>query len=152
MSLITAANILVDVFAQEELVGDIVKEIRTTPLRYYVSFTDGTAANQAQVVWSDSRTLANGAETINFSSISDTRDGAAVTVSFTAVKAVVVRNSHASLNVTFSGAFTAWPLKPGGMVTIVDPSADGVATPTLGVSGSAGSTYDIIIIGEGTVS
>lgn len=149
---VLAANILVDVFAQEQLSGDIVREVRTTPLRYYVSFTDGTAASQAQVVWSDSRTLASGSETLNFSSIADTRDGAAVTINFTAVKAVVVRNSHATHNVTFSGAFTAWPLKPGGMVTIVDPSADGVDTPTLVVSGSAGGTYDIIIIGEGTVT
>ena len=149
---VLAANILVDLFAQEQLSGDIVRELRTTPLRYYVSFTEGTAANQAQVVWSDSRTLASGSETINFESISDTRDGAAVTINFSAVKAVVVRNSHATYSVTFSGAFTAWPIKPGGMVAIVDPSADGVATPSLVVSGSAGVTYDIIIIGEGTVT
>lgn len=149
---ITAANVLVDVFAQEELTGDIVREVRTTPLRYYVSFTDGTAANQAQMLWSDSRTLTNGSETLNFTSISDTRDGASVTLNFSAVKAVVVKNSHASHTVTFSGTFTAWPLKPGGMVVIVDPSADGVSSPNLSVSGSAGVTYDIIVIGEGTVT
>jgi hypothetical protein len=142
----------VDVFAQEQLVGDIVRELRTTPLRYYVSFTEGTAATQAQVVWGDSRTLASGSETLTFSTIADTRDGAAVTINFSAVKAVVVRNSHATHSVTFSGAFTAWPIKPGGMVVIVDPSADGVDTPNLVVSGTAGVTYDIIIIGEGTVT
>lgn len=151
MSLL-AATVLVDVHAQESRTGDLVHELRTTPFRYYVSLTDGTAANQAEMVWSDSRTLTSGAETLTLTSISDTRDGAAVTLNFSAVKAVVVKNTHPSLTVTFSGAFTAWPLKPGGMVAIVDPSADGVSGNTLSVSGGNGVTYDIIVIGEGTVT
>lgn len=149
---LTSAEVLIDVHAQEDRSGDLVRERRTTPFRYFVSLLDGTAANQAQMVWSDSRTLASGAETITFSSIADTRDGAAVSLNFSAVKTVVVKNTHPTLTVTFSGAFTAWPLKPGGMMAIVDPSADGVAGPSLVVSGSAGVTYDIIVIGEGTVT
>jgi predicted methyltransferase len=104
------------------------------------------------MVWSDSRTLASGSESLALTSLSDTRDGAAVTLNFSAVKAVVVKNTHPTLTVTFSGAFTAWPLKPGGMVAIVDPSADGVTGNTLSVSGGNGVTYDIIVIGEGTVT
>ena len=147
-----SADVLIRAVAVETATGDLVRDIRTTPFDYYVSFAPGTAANEAQIAWSDSRTLASGAETITFTSIADTRDGAAVSLNFSAVKAVVVKNTHPSLTVTFSGAFTAWPLKPGGVVVIVDPSADGVAGPSLVVSGSAGVTYDIIVIGEGTVT
>jgi hypothetical protein len=147
-----AAQILVDAYVRETRANDVAKEVRTTPFRYWVSLTDGTGASEAQIAWSDSRTLASGSESLTLTGISDTRDGAAVTVAFSAVKAVVVKNTHPTLSVTFSGAFTAWPLKPNGMVVIVDPSADGVTGNTLTVSGGAGVTYDIIVIGEGTVT
>jgi hypothetical protein len=149
------AQIMLSILAHETSAGDLSRTLRATPASYALSLTDGTAANQAQVVWSDSRTLAGSSESLNLASLADTRDGAAVSVAITAAKAVYIKNSHASISLTFAGS----PLPAGGLTvaaggayTQIDPSSSGMATGTVTVTGSAGATYDIVLIGEGTVT
>lgn len=150
-----SAQVNLSVVAHETSSGDLSSALRATPAVYTTLFSDGTAANQAQVVWSDSRTLSGSSETLNLSALPDTRDGAVVSVAITAVKAVYVRNSHASVGITFAGSpFPAGGLAvaAGGAVVQVDPSAAGMSASTVTVTGSAGATYDIVFVGEGSVS
>ena len=149
------AQVNLSLVAHETSNGDLSRTLRATPAAYTSILSDGTGASQAQVVWSDSRTLAGSSETLNLASLADTRDGAVVSVAITAAKAVYVRNSHASVSLTFAGApFPAGgvAVAPGGAMALVDPTAAGAATGTVTVTGSAGATYDIVFIGKGSVS
>jgi hypothetical protein len=149
------AQIMLSILAHETSSGDLSRTLRATPASYSAVLSDGTAAYQAQVVWSDSRTLAGSSETLNLATLADTRDGAAVSVAITAVKTVYIKNSHASASLTFAGS----PLPAGGLVVAagggyaqIDPTATGMTAGTITVTGSAGATYDIVLIGEGTVT
>lgn len=149
------AQILLSILAHETSAGDLSKTLRATPASYSASLTDGTAANQAQVVWSGTRTLSGSSQTLNLASLADTRDGAAVSVAITAVKAAYVRNSHASLAISLAGA--PFPtggvsIAAGGAYAQIDPTATGMATGTVTVTGTVGGTYDIVLIGEGSVT
>lgn len=148
------AQVALSIVAHETAAGDLSRQMRVTPATYAMLFTDGTGANQAQVVWSDSRTLSGASETLTLSSLADTRDGAAVTVALTAVKAAYLRNSHSSISLSASGGpfGSGVTVAPGGCVAVVDPSAGGLSASAVTVAGSAGGTYDIALIGEGTVT
>ena len=161
------AELLVSIKAREVDAGDVGTKVRITPVDYFLALTDGTGANQAQVVWSDSRTVGTTAENLSLLSLADTRNGAAVVVSFTAVKAVFVRNTHATntllIGGSLLGAFPGLPgvsfrqLSPGGVYLITSPSDAGFSvSSTLYEARFAGSggtcTYDIVLIGEGTVT
>jgi hypothetical protein len=154
------AQILLSILAHETSTGDLSKTLRATPASYSASLTDGTSANQAQVVWSGTRTLpvvvgAPSGQTLALASLADTRDGAAVSVAITAVKAVYVRNSHATFAISLAGGpFPAAGVlvAAGGAYVQIDPTATGMATGTVTVTGTAGGTYDIVLIGEGSVT
>ena len=148
------AQITLSILAHESSSGDLSRTLRATPASYALSLTDGTGANQAQVVWSGTRTLSGASETLDLSSLSDTRDGAAVVTSLTAVKVAYLKNTHASIGLTASGGpfGTACSIPAGGAAVHVDPTAAGLSASGVTVTGSAGATYDIILIGEGTVT
>jgi hypothetical protein len=148
------AQIVLSILAHETSSGDLSRTLRATPVNYALALGDGTAANQAQVAWSDSRTLAGASETLNLASLADTRDGAAAVVSVTAVKALYVRNSGTA-TLTFAGApFPAagQAIAPGGALVQCDPTAAGITASGVTVTGSAGCAYDIVLIGEGSVT
>jgi hypothetical protein len=147
-----SAQISLSIVAHETSSGDLSRTLRATPASYSLSLTDGTAASLAQVGWSDSRTLSGPTETLALSALPDTRDGASVSVAVTAVKAVYVR---AAAPLTFSGApfpASGVAVAAGGALVQIDPTAAGTAAGTVTVSGSAGASYDIVIVGEGSVS
>ena len=146
------AQILLSILAHETTSGDISQTLRATPATYSVTLGDGTGANQAQVVWSDSRTLAGASETLNASNLTDDRG----TVALTALKAVYVKNSSTA-TLTFTPASAAafggtQHVRAGGAALAVAPDATGMAGGNLVVAGGAGQTYDIILVGEGTVT
>lgn len=145
------ADILLSLHADETGTQDIAVKRRATRYDYSRQFTDGTGADQAQIVYADSRTAAAGSFTILLTAITDTRNGQSSTINFSAVKAILIRNTHATHNVAFSGAFTA-TVKPGGAFALVDPTAAGVPGSSLNVTTTIGATFDIVIIGEGTVT
>jgi hypothetical protein len=74
-----------------------------------------------------------------------------VSCNFTAVKAIFVKNTHSTHTITLTGAFTG-VLRPGGVFLLVDPSAAGVSVSSLFFETTAGATYDLVVIGEGTVT
>ncbi len=153
------AQILLSILAHETSTGDLSKTLRATPASYSASLTDGTGANQAQVVWSGSR-VAAGTDTLQLSALSDTRDGAVVTVNITAVKAMCFRNTHASNPISVgvvSPSTSLVRVEPGGAFVIVAPTAGGIASGvgsanTHFITATAGTTYDIVLIGEGSVT
>jgi hypothetical protein len=143
-----SAEILVNLVAIETDTADIAKNTRVTRGDYFVSLTEGTAANQAQIVWSDSR-VSGGTDTLQLSALSDTRDGAAVTVNLTALKAIYLKNTGTTHTLTVTGAYTG-SVAPGGVLVNVNPTATGTTSATLYVTSTVGATYDLVIVGEGT--
>lgn len=145
------AQIQLSVLAHETSNGDISRTLRATPVSYALSLTDGTGAGQAQVVWSDSRTPSGASETLNPASLPDTRDGAAVVVTMTAVKAAYLKNTHGSAGLTAAGGpFGAGCTVPaGGAVLLAAPTAGGLSAAAVTVTASA---YDIVLIGSGSVA
>ena len=162
------AQVALSIVAHETAAGDLSRQMRVTPATYALLLTDGTGANQAQVVWSDSRTAPTGSgESLDLRALSDTRDGAAVTVSFSAVKALYVRNTHATNSLLVGGStiggFVGLPFSsalsvpPGGAYFFSAPSDAGLAVSAgswiARFTGSGGEcTYDIVLVGEGTVT
>jgi hypothetical protein len=151
-----AAQVALSIVAHENSSEDIARQTRVTPASYALLVGNGTGANQAQVAWSDSRTLAGSSETLTLSGLADTRDGVTVTVNLTAVKAIYVKNTHATLPLTVSPAGLATNSKyvvcPGGACVHITPSAAGDAYTSIAVAGTAGGTYDIVLVGNGSVS
>jgi hypothetical protein len=149
-----SAQITLSLLAHESEAGDISTALRVTPASYAVAMTDGTAANQAQVAWSDNRTLSSSSETLALSALPDVRSGATVTVTITAVKAYYVRNRGAS-SLAFAGApFPAAGLTvaAGAVAMQSDQSAAGMSASGVTVTGTSGGSYDIVLFGEGSVS
>lgn len=129
--------------------------------------TDGTGANQAKSLFSDTRTLAaSGTENLDLAAT--LLDAFGVAITFTKVKALIIKASAANTNdvvvgghataacFSFFGAAThTMKVKPGGMIALVAPDANGYAVTAatadmLTVTNSAGGTsitYDVIIIG-----
>lgn len=154
-----SAEILCRIVGIETDTADIARNTRVTKTEYFRALSDGTAANQAQVIYSDARVCA-GTDTFQLSSLPDTRDGAAVTISLTAVKALYVRNTHATnvLAISASAGFGSEVVRvqPGGILLLVNPNdagnASGVGGPVSQfVSATAGTTYEIVIVGEGSI-
>jgi hypothetical protein len=160
---------MLSILAHETSAGDLSRTLRATPASYALSLTDGTGANQAQIVWSDSRTATTSNDDLPLKTLPDTRDGAAVVVAFSNIKLVYVRNTSASATLAIGGAtgltaFAGLPIiaplqiAPGGCYFFSSPAADGPSTGVgteavarfAAVSGSC--TYDIVLIGEGTVT
>jgi len=148
------AKINLSIVAQEAEDGSISRAVRVTPAFFSSSLTDGTAANQAQVAWSNRRTMAAASEALALSALSDTRGGSPATVTMTAVKGWLVKNTG-----TASLSFAGGPFPAGGLSVAAgaaasqcDPSAAGMAASGVTVTGSVGAAYDIVLVGEGTVT
>lgn len=144
-----SAEILCRIVGIETDTADIAKNTRVTKAEYFTAFADGTAAGQAQVIYSDSVTSA-GTDTYQLSSLPDSRDGAAVTIAFTAAKLLYIKNTHASNTITVTGAYTG-SVPAGGMLLAVNPTAAGTTAATLYLASTAGTTYEIVIVGEGSL-
>jgi hypothetical protein len=163
------AQILLSVLAHESESGDISRTLRATPAAYAMTLSDGTGANQAQVVWSDSRTVASTPDDIDLAAISDDRG----TVAFSSIKAAYIKNTHASSQLDIiagdavanswagfgygdEGGASSLMVAPGGVAFIANPTAAGAAVSAslriLRINATPGVTYDIVLIGEGTVT
>jgi hypothetical protein len=127
----------------------------------------GTAAGQADLLWTDTRTLAASAsESLD---LSGTLTGAfGATLAFARVKALLIRAADANVNDVVVGGvasngFASWvgdptdkvKVKPGGLLLLTAPGA--TAYPVTAATGdllqvaNGGSgtsvTYDVIVIG-----
>lgn len=163
------AQIALSIVAHESSAGDLSKTLRVTPASYAVSLTDGTGANQAQVAWSDSRTATDcfgGGDSLDLQSLSDDRG----TVVFTSIKAMYFRNTGSTTIEWNDAGANSWSsflgqpadsqiyFPPGVAMLLVAPSADGFPvtssfrTVRFCVRGAGSSTYEIALIGEGTIT
>ncbi|AHE52633.1 hypothetical protein [Sphingomonas sanxanigenens] len=146
-------------------IGSAAYDIET---RARYPLTDGVGANQANNVFSDTRTLAASAsESIDLAGSLANVFG--VVLTFTAIKAIYVKAAAGNTNDVviggaasnafvgpFADASDKLAIKPGGCVMLVNPSAAGwTVTPSTGdlllIANSAAGTpvsYDIVIIGE----
>ena len=154
------AQISLSIIAHESTSGDISRQMRVTPAIYAAMLTDGTGANQAQVVWSATESVSEGGDyTPIFASLVDDRG----VVSITALKLMYAKNTGADTlqlsptswsNGPFAGSIT---LPPGSAVTFVCPTAAGWATTSAGASlvietTNQASTVEVVFIGEGTIT
>jgi hypothetical protein len=128
---------------------------------------NGTGANQVSNHWHDQRTLtASSSENLDLAG--SLVNGLGQTLTFTKIKALIVKAAVANVNdvVIGNAAANAWlgpfgavthtiAVKPGGLVVLVAPDANGYAV-TAGtvdilkvLNGGAGTSvvYDIVIIG-----
>jgi len=157
------ADILFSIVANETDAGDYAKDVRTTKVDYFKELSDGTGANQAQIVWSDSRIApANDEDSINLLAATDDRG----TCSFTSVKAIYVKNTGASEILWTGGEWQSGPLpqngaslkiRPGGAMFLAAPDAQGWLTPggssfRIDNETATNGSYDIVLIGEGTIT
>jgi hypothetical protein len=167
------AQILLSILAHESDNGDISQTLRATPVTYALALTDGTGANEAQIVYSESRTIPSGGQEDSFGlrSLADDRGA----ISFTTIKALFIRNTHPSIPVqlvlgdALQESWSSGPgyavggsnfgetnIAPGGCLFYSDPTAGGATSPQSGdaiyINGDPGGTYEIILIGEGTIT
>lgn len=132
------------------------------------TWVDGVAADQADMIWRDSRTIVGaGVVTDDLDLVGVLIDVFGNTVNFHTVRALLIWNTSTVLTsiLTIGNAATPWlgPLgaaahtievRPGGMLLVVTPDAVGWhavggASDKLGISKAAGgdATYKIAIIG-----
>jgi hypothetical protein len=143
----------------------------TSPLarKYFTDFSNGAGANQANVIWSDQRTLGPSAsETLDLIG-GGLVDAIGVAVAPARLRAVLIYASPANLNnLTILGNAAAVPilntvattitLTPGGLFLITKPDAVGMlVTATtfdlIQVANAAGVNsvvYDIVLLGGAT--
>ena len=131
------------------------------------AFTDGSGADQAQKLFSDTRTLtASATESLDLAG--GLTDVFGATLTLTKVKALLIKAAAGNTNdvVVGGAASNQWAapfgdvsdtvkVKPGGTLLLIAPDATGYAVTAgtgdiLKVANSAGSTsvsYDIVIVG-----
>lgn len=130
-------------------------------------FADGVGANQANVLWSDTRTLAASAtEDLDLAGAA-LLNAFGVAAVFARLKAIYVKAASANTNDVIVGAGTsgivgpfasatdALVVKPGGFILLCAPDAAGwpvtaTTADILKVANSAagtGVTYDIVLVG-----
>lgn len=130
----------------------------TVPLKYETSYVlaNGTAANQADLIWHDQRSIAASAtDSLDLAGV--LTDPFGVTITFARIKAVLVKAASANtnnVNVTrpatngvplFLAAGDGVPVRPGGTFLWIAPDVTGIA-----VTAGTGDLLDIVNSGAGT--
>ena len=131
------------------------------------AFAQGVAANQANQMWTDSRSIAgSGNDDIDFAGGITSAFGASIT--FTSIKAIIIKAAAANANNLIMGNEGTNPfatmfgdpadtliIQPGGILALTAPGATGYAVTAstgdklrLTNGGSGTINYDIIVIGE----
>lgn len=149
---------------------DLVTGTAPVNKEYAFSWASGTGANQADKLFSDTRTLAaSTSEDLDLAGSLVSAFGK--TITFTKIKAIIIAAASGNTNdVQVGGAaanqFINWVasatdivnVAPGGLLCLIAPDADGYAVTAgtgdllkLANSGAGtGVTFDIILIGVGT--
>jgi hypothetical protein len=143
----------------------------TAPLSYTSteSWTDGTAANQFQVAFTDTRSTDSTGEDLDLAGALTSSFGR--TLTFTAIKVLSVEASSSNTNnviltggtspvsTLFVDTSDAIIVRPGGTLTIIAPDTTGYAVTAgsaddikIYSSGTGTVSYSIVILGEGSES
>jgi len=166
MSLTAKINILLNIVHTNDL--DLGEPTDNIELTRGVSYTDGTGANQADVIWHDTRPLADGAsEEIALDGVGGNAvtDAFGTTLTLDILKGLYIKNNSTDANLLIGGAAGTQlglfadggdklTLPPGGEFFISAPNATGIDTTTncdLKIAhdgtGSSALTYDIVVVG-----
>lgn len=128
------------------------------------TFSNGTGAGQAQVLYQASRTLSGSTDSLNINSGS-LSDSYGTAVALTAVKAIYIQNLSTTSTITignagsnpWSGLLSATgtiTLQPGDWMVVCSPTAAGWAASStsavIQVAGTSGQSYQIALLGLGT--
>lgn len=160
-----SANISLSIVAKESNNGDLSKTLNTINKAVANSFTDGTAANQANKAFSDKRPLAASAsETLDLAA--GLTDAFGQSITFASVKAMAFIASETNQGaITIGGGSNAFAsfmgsatdslvLAPGGMIVLTAPDAGYAVTADTGDSidvtnddGVNAAEYDVVLIG-----
>jgi len=164
-------NVEVDVLTQYVDSADLNTSRGVLSLKLEDDLANGTAVNQANLVWYDTRTLAATSEQIDFAGVE--REAFADLATFTKIKTLLIRNKQTTTGLTLTiGGGTTNPISTifGATATnsteVIGP--DGWAlkhNPVDGFAVTAGSAdtlkldsgtntvvFDIIVIGIGTTA
>jgi hypothetical protein len=145
--------------------GDLAKPALDVAIEKAIALASGVGANQADIFWSDERTLgASGSETLDLAGV--LADAFGATIAAAEVVAIFVfadagnTNNVVIGNATnpiplFAGTTPTHAVKPGGWAAFCAPNAAGLltvgagATDELKVANSGGTTavtYQIVVI------
>lgn len=158
------SNLIVKLAATLSSSADLATGKSELDYQKSMPLANGTGADQANQVWHDTRTLADGAnETLDLNASLTNQFGESVT--FTKLKLILIKNKGtttlsvgaAATNqfVAFVGSATDVVKVPGGgMLVLTAPDATGFAvaagsTDNLKITNAAGAAcdYDIVLIG-----
>ncbi len=124
--------------------------------------TNGTGGDQANMIWTDTRTVA-ASDDEDLDLYGSLTNAFGDTINFTTIKGIFIFASSLNTNNAIISGTAAIlngsdviTLKPGGMLCIYDPSAGGYAvtdssSDLINVENSSSGTgidYDVIIVGE----
>ena len=129
-----------------------------------ISFTDGTAADQAEILWHDQRSTDDTGETLDLYASGTIVDAFGDALTLTKLKVLIIKNTHATLSLWAGAAATTQIalfgdpasdkllLPPGGIFLFTAPGLAGVDTATnkslkIACTTAATVTYDIYVIG-----
>jgi hypothetical protein len=160
------ANISVQVTVDQSIAGDLSTAKNSIKLGKIQSLVDGAGLGQANLAWSDKRTLA-GAAADSLDLAGSLTDAFGQVITFTKIKAIaivaaaantdaiVVGGGSNAFSTIFGDASDELIVRPGGMFILVAPDAAGYAvTPATGdllaITNSAAAIaadYEIVLIG-----
>ena len=169
---IVSAKIKASIEVRQTGAGDFGPPMFTPTIAGVINLTNGTGAAQADILWSDERTIASGGtDDLDLAGI--LKDAFGVTVATAKIVTILVINAPVSgaantTNLTIgvgSNPVVGWlggttptlgPIRPGGMFLRAESDAAGICTVTAGTadilrianSAGAAATYQIVIIGR----
>jgi hypothetical protein len=144
-----ASNIIAKIKADETVAGDLETSSSSFADRLPIQLADGTGSRQADLKWSDTRTVGTGGETLDFNALVDSLGR---TRNFVKVKAIHIRAADANSSTIVVGNNLTNPFVgpfDDGTVTITLPAGAGIMiwNPVSGWSSANGSLDKLQIVG-----
>lgn len=159
------AKLLVDFSAKEVSALDLATVSAPAALKHTYSFASGTGSNQADRIWSDTRTLAASA-TEDLDLAGSLTGALGTTLTFATLKGIIVKAASGNTNnvvisrpaangvPVFEAASDAVAVKPGGVFVWLAPATGVTVTAGTGdlitfTNSAAGTSvsYDVVFLG-----
>lgn len=157
------ARLIMSILAQIDNPIDVGVVSYPVNLAYTQQFTDGVAADQAQKIWTDLRTIAiSGTDDLDLNGV--LLDQFGVAINMTKLKALIIKAASTNVNDVVVGGAAAnqvstifgtvtdkVKIKPNGMMVLVAPDINGygITAATADIlrvaNGGAGTTVDYTI-------
>jgi len=128
-----------------------------------ITWSYGTGANQANVLFHDSRSTDDTGETLDLNASGSLLDAFGNALTMDAIKLLYIKNTHATLSLEIlggasldlliaNGTTDAIVIQPGGIFFWVDPTAAGIDVTTnknlkLAAASAGTVTFDLVALG-----